>query len=1761
MIRPLAILAIVALCGLAMIPARGLAQEQSLLPYQEYDKRIRAAEQVGALDSSLFGEQINMFDQQTSFGQTDIDLPGNNSLRVELRRSFSVRPKHMYASNPRPYGGAGDWDIDVPHISGTFDGAYGWNIGTSGERPRCSSNFGPRTNSPFRIADIWSGNSVHIPGRGTNEILAYPDAAHYPPDGKTHLWTTRELDSFGCTPMASGYPGEGFVMRTREGVEYTFDVGTTRLAGSMGRSGTASRRTRVQVFLLASRVEDRFGNWVTYSYNGDGHPTRIEASDGRRIDLTYSHGQLSTAAAHGRQWSYHYSGDRLSGVTLPDQSQWGFAYQGSLEINYGTWDVPMGPTCASPPVDAGQFGLAIMHPSGAVGTFQFAHGRRYRSGIAQSTCVVDTPQSDGQPATYYMAVPRHYDGFHLTSKTVSGTGISPALQWTYTDDGQNYPYGSTALSKTVTVTQPDGSESREHYGVRYDLNEGRLLGSQIVTDTGSVLESQQFVYVSEAEAGSQPFPDLYGFMYGGSGPATNRIRPLRTRIISRQGTDFTWHVNSFDVFGRPVNVSKSSTVANSPSKSEVIAYHDNLAKWVLGQQARLTVNGVVASETSYHSTYALPTGFKQFGKTVQTLTYSADGTVATVKDGNDNTTTLSSWKRGIPQAIRYPATPEATAGATQSAVVNDHGWITQVTDEVGFVTDYEYDLMGRLSRIKYPASDSVSWNPTTFTFTKAGSGAYSIPAGHWQHVAATGNGRKVTYLDALWRPVLVHEYDTANFSGTQRFSRQSFDHAGRTTFASYPSASGTPTTGTWTEYDALGRPISITQDSEFGALTTITEYLSGFQTRVTSPKNEQTHYRYLAWDQPTTDFIERIIQPEGAYTYFGRDDFGKPTYITRRNANGSVSLTRRYVYRPDYQTLCKIIEPEAGVTVQDHDGAGNLLWTASGLDLTSTANCSYGSVPASAKVWRTYDGRNRIQSLTFPDSLGDTTYGYTRDGKLDQVSVSNGTGASVTTAYSYNKRRLPVGEAVAVGSHQWGIGYGYNANGHLSTHTLPGGLTVNYAPNALGQPTQAGSYATGVSYFPNGAIKQFAYGNGITHTLGQNARGLPERSRDAYGSTAFHDDSMDYDLHGNVAAISDGLPGNRGDRTMEYDGLDRLTETVSPMFGTASYAYDVLDNLKAVRLSAGTKARDHTYVYDANHRLNLVTNTSGGATVATLGYDARGNLASRNGQTYQFDQGNRLRDVPGVESYRYDGHGRRVQATRNGASIYSVYGQDGVLRHQRDERTGKTTEYVYLGGSLVAQLDDPIPLATPTLTVPGYSSTGSYTVGWTPSALATKYQLEEQASGGSWSNIHNAAGTSKAVSSKPAGSYGYRIRACHASACGSWSEVATVTVQLAPISAPTLMVPPKGLNGSYTISWNAIAAADRYKLQERQGGGGWVALPEVTGTSKAFSGKVAGNWSYQVAACNDAGCGSYSPQGTVQSIMKPASAPTLTVPATNLTGSYAISWTSVETSTRYELQERLNSGSWSAIHEAASRSISVTGRTTGTWGYQVRACNEAGCGAYSPVKTTAVTRPPTSAPTLIVPQGTSTSGNYTISWTSVSPVTKYQLEERLGSGSWSRIHEAAAASKAVSGRATGSWSYRVQGCNAAGCGSWSSVKAVAVTRPPAAPAITKSIKVQTYVGSMTKIQCEVAWTATATAQTYELRAYNGVVQYSGPLTNVRGAYNTATYCANSHVVRACNSAGCSSWSTPPYPQGLIEVGDPGGPGVPLGEQDVQGEGA
>ena len=249
-----------------------------------------------------------------------------------------------------------------------------------------------------------------------------------------------------------------------------------------------------------------------------------------------------------------------------------------------------------------------------------------------------------------------------------------------TDDG-------CAGSNQTTVTGPNATWLRYTFGNSYRYNEGKLLKVEQGSSASSILRTTTTTY--QLALSGQPYANPIGTtpQLRGDSFTAEYLRPRISQVIAQDGASFTSAVDTgctgsgihcFDAFARATRVKKFSSVGSS--KTEGTAYHDTLADWVLGQPAKQTVNGIVAAETGYDA-LARPTWTKSFGKRQQTLSYNADGTLASVKDGNNNVTTLSSWYRGVPRVIQHPPTPEAPTGATESAVVDGNGWITSVTDE------------------------------------------------------------------------------------------------------------------------------------------------------------------------------------------------------------------------------------------------------------------------------------------------------------------------------------------------------------------------------------------------------------------------------------------------------------------------------------------------------------------------------------------------------------------------------------------------------------------------------------------------------------------------------------------------------------------------------------------------------------------------------------------------------------------------------------------------------------------------------------------------------------------------------------------------------------------------------------------------------------------------------------------------------------------------------------------------------------------------
>ena len=859
----------------------------------------------------------------------------------------------------------------------------------------------------------------------------------------------------------------------------------------------------------------------------------------------------------------------------------------------------------------------------------------------------------------------------LVGKTIAGPGI-PGLTWSYAwgpANGFAYCPGTCPSTKTLTVTDPRGYATRYTFGNHYQVTEGQLQSVDEGWDGTNALRTTTSTYRA---AGAGPYLTAPGYSTSESGDDLMQTRylPLAQRTITQQGVTFNWQATTYDTLARLAAVTRSSSLGYA--RSESTTYSDNKTKWVMGQVASQTIGNLVPRSTNYDVTTALPLNTSEFGKLKANYAFWGDGTLRTLTDGLGHVTTYSNYMRGLAQNILY------ADGSSEGALVNNLGLITKLTNAAGTFWSYGYDAIGRLSSITPPAGDPVAYNPTTLAYQQVASDEYGLGANHWRQTITTGNAVTVNYFDGMLRKRISNNYDVANTGGTQRMTLSHYDADNRNLFTSYParniaSITATPP-GTTSSYDALGRNILTQASSELGTLNTSTAYLSGFQTRVTNPRNYTTTTAYQVFDQPSESAPTSMAGPETLSVTISRDVFGKPLSITRSGsyAGASVSATRSYVYDAN-QLLCKTIEPEIGATLQSLDAANNVAWRAIGLALPSTTSCDTASAPATSKIAYTYDARNRLTGTGYGDASPAIGRSYTPDG-LPATVLSNGS----TWTYSYNNRRLLTQESLAYGQ-TFNIGWGYDANGHTSQLTYPDNTVVSYAPNALGEDTLVSGYASGVTYHPNGAVAGYTLANGIVHSLTQNTRGLPLQNRDA----GVMQDLYAFDANANVNSITDQQEGV-STRQMGYDGLDRLiVANAANVWGGAQYNYDPLDNLRVSVVGA----RSSNHNYDASNRLSTI-NTNGVYTGYV--YDTQGNITGRGGQGFFFDQGNRMTLANNVASYAYDGLGRRVASYANtGLNKLQVYGQAGQLLYETRQQAMNTwrTRYVYLGDKLIAEVD------------------------------------------------------------------------------------------------------------------------------------------------------------------------------------------------------------------------------------------------------------------------------------------------------------------------------------------------------------------------------------------------------------------------------------------------------------------------------------------
>jgi hypothetical protein len=572
--------------ALVMAPMLGgsaLAQELGAA----VTERIKVRSTVQPLGPTPFGEKINMYTGSLSFTQTDVEYPGTGPT-ILLTRSFNTQMRFVQS-----YSFFGDWALDIPRIEtivrrptatlGTPGG--NWIVAPlPGGSARCS-----QLDRPYEADESqylwWHGYDLIMPGSTRTLMLA---ASGLPMPSVslggtpvTFKGTTPDNWRIGCLAATSnGQAGEAFLVVDPEGTKYFLDYLIGRDAGDVLEfdGGTTIHHRIMLAAMMVSRIEDRFGNYLTFSYSGS-RLTGITASDGRSVSVAWRAGPddlvdsitVQSGGTQPRTTTYEYTTINslpvLTGVVLPDASRWGFSNLGKAVGSFQPIGCGQRTFNPATPVSTG-FTSTLTHPSGLTGQFTLKntyHGKSYVPGACDSA------------PSFHEANHPVFSTYSLTAKQLSGPSLS-ARTWSYTyaPVQASASYDSCAATsscpdtKWVDVVAPDGVRTRYTFSNRYTELEGKELSAEVfAAGTGTLVQTTAQTYASPTAG---PYPTSIGttMVPGNSNELLEQsIAPLNSSTTTQDGTAFSWRVANgcggypycFDAFGRPTQVIKSSAPA------------------------------------------------------------------------------------------------------------------------------------------------------------------------------------------------------------------------------------------------------------------------------------------------------------------------------------------------------------------------------------------------------------------------------------------------------------------------------------------------------------------------------------------------------------------------------------------------------------------------------------------------------------------------------------------------------------------------------------------------------------------------------------------------------------------------------------------------------------------------------------------------------------------------------------------------------------------------------------------------------------------------------------------------------------------------------------------------------------------------------------------------------------------------------------------------------------------------------------------------
>jgi RHS repeat-associated protein len=603
---------------------------------------------------------------------------------------------------------------------------------------------------------------------------------------------------------------------------------------------------------------------------------------------------------------------------------------------------------------------------------------------------------------------------------------------------------------------------------------------------------------------------------------------------------------------------------------------------------------------------------------------SATGGLQSITDKNGNGLTIT------PNGIT------STTGLNVPFVRDDQNRITQITDPEGNVYSYSYDANGNLATVTYPptASSTVCSGVSTPNTSQ-----YTYYPNHYYESGTDGRCNPLPstsyfgagQLDASGIYSVAGKLASVTDSLNETTSYV-YNLSTNTTTVTYPpDESGKVGTATMV-YDSLGDLLSSTDPNGFTTTNTYDANQNLLST--TDPLGHTTSYTYDVNGNKLSQTYPATATSTNTTSTTSYNAYSEPTSTTDELGN-----VRTFNYDGNFN-------PQS-VT----DGLGTLMSTIFNSDGTMQSGAIGYDItqnPTRASQFG-YDANGNLISKT--DALGRaTTYSYNSLGQkvsMTEPLLNSGTStAQATTTYQYDpfgnltQTSAPLGRVTSST---------YDSNGNKTSDTDARGNVTQYQYDALNRLV--------LTTYPDGttASKTYDFRNNVVTETDQDGHvtyhqydiaGRQTAVTQAYGTANATTTSYAYDNAGRMTSQTDAL-GHVTNFT--YDAANDLLST-SGVKGNFSYTYDNARN----RISQ-TDGDGHTtrYAYDARKRLTVTTYPDG--TTTTNAYDGPGNLVSVTDQAgnqvqYTYDAANQLSSVVQTNSpntanttiYGYDANGNPI---------------------------------------------------------------------------------------------------------------------------------------------------------------------------------------------------------------------------------------------------------------------------------------------------------------------------------------------------------------------------------------------------------------------------------------------------------------------------------------------------------------------------------------